>query len=345
MSRCILALNSGSSSLKFTLFQDENKLAEGQAEKVGKPDGTLQMVDSDGKPLMERQVSPGSHAEVLRLVLDSEAMGKLPRPDATGHRLVHGGPRHSGPALINEELIQELRQLVPLAPLHMPSAIEVIEAVSEYSPELAQVACFDTAFHQAMPEIAKRYPLPRQLWEQGVRRYGFHGLSYEYLLGALGQETRGRVVLAHLGSGASCAAVLDGKPIDTTMGLTPSGGLMMGTRTGDLDPGVVLYLIRELHYSADDVARLVDKDSGLLGVSGRSADVRDLTEASGSDETSAQALEMFCYIARKQIAAMAAALGGLDLLVFTGGIGEHAADLRDRICQGLAFLSFRVKVM
>jgi len=225
----------------------------------------------------------------------------------------------------------------------MPASLRVIEALEVQRPGLPQVACFDTAFHASMPEIARRLPLPRHFFEQGVHKYGFHGLSYEYVLGALGSQAGGRVVVAHLGNGASMAACQDGRPMETTMGMTPLGGFMMGTRTGDMDPGVPLYLVREHGYDDKTLERLLDKESGLKGVSGETADMKTLLELrSHGHEAAAQAVAMYCYQARKTIGSLAAALGGLDHLVFTGGIGEKAAPVRALICEGLEFLGIEL---
>jgi acetate kinase len=236
-------------------------------------------------------------------------------------------------------LLGDLRALVPLAPLHLPSGIAGVEAVTARFPALPQAVCFDTAFHRDLPEIAWRLPLPRSLVDPaGLRRFGFHGLSYEYVMEHLGPAGRGRVIIAHLGNGASMAAVRDGRAVDTSMGLTPTGGFMMGTRTGDLDPGVLVYLMRETGYDAAGLDRLVNKESGLLGVSGTTADMKTLLERRDRDEAAALAVAMFVYQVRKEVGAFAAALGGLDTLVFTGGIGERAAPVRAEICDGLGHL-------
>lgn len=330
--KIILCLNSGSSSLKFTLFRGEERLAEGEAERIGQPDSALRIAGVD----QQRQFA--SHGDVVRAILDAPELGRLPQPEAIGHRVVHGGPDHTEPQRVTAELLAQLKNLIPLAPLHLPEQIEVMELLAAVRPALPQVACFDTSFHRCMPELAQRLTLPRELWDEGLRRYGFHGLSYEYITGKLGNRLRGATVIAHLGNGASLAALRDGKPVDTTMGLTPGGGLMMGTRSGDLDPGVMLYLAKEKQCDPDRLGRLVEQESGLKGVSGIASDMRRLLEASASEPHAAQAVEMFCYYARKHIGAMAAALEGLDLLVFTGGIGEHAAPVRERICAGLGHL-------
>jgi len=305
----ILCLNAGSSSLKFAVYEhkapaaggDESRLVAGAVERIGLKEGRFRLND-----------------------------GGLSALDAVGHRLVHGGAEHTAPERVNARLLEALRGLVPLAPLHLPSELSVMEAVTARFPALPQVACFDTAFHHQMPELARRLPLPRTLWDAGIRRYGFHGLSYEYIVWRLGPAARGRAIIAHLGNGASMAAVRDGMPVDTTMGLTPAGGFMMGTRSGDLDPGIAIYLLRGKSYDAD------------LGVSGSSPDMKTLLERRDREPAAAQAVSMFCYQLRKSIGAFAAALGGLDLLVFTGGIGERAAPVRWEACQGLEHLGLRL---
>jgi acetate kinase len=245
------------------------------------------------------------------------------------------------PRRIDGKLIEELKAIVPFAPLHLPSQVALIEAIATHYPDLPQVACFDTAFHSRMPEAAQRFALPRELWEQGVKRYGFHGLSYEFIVGKLGKELGRRAIIAHLGNGASMAAVKDGAPMDTSMGLTPTGGFMMGTRSGDLDPGVILHLI-DKGYSAKQLEALLNHQSGLLGVSGQTSEMKALLEKRGTDPAAAMAVEMFCYQARKFVGAFAAALGGLETLVFTGGIGERSAEVRAEICSGLAFLGIAI---
>ena len=263
------------------------------------------------------------------------------RPDAAGHRIVHGGPTYTEPRLVNEELKTALHALVPFAPLHLPIQIAIIEAVSDHYRGLPQVACFDTSFHRRMPEIAQRFALPRQLWDEGVRRYGFHGLSYEYIVTKLGLQLGSRAIIAHLGNGASMVALKEGRPIDTTMGLTPTGGFMMSTRSGDLDPGILLYLMRK-GYEAAQLETLLNQQSGLLGVSDTSGDMKTLLEARAIDSNAAQAIDIFCYQIRKFIGAFAAVLGGLDTLVFTGGIGERSAPVREKICAGLEYLGIQL---
>jgi acetate kinase len=342
--RTVLCLNTGSSSLKFALYrvgEREARLADGAVERVGLPQGRL-WIRKGGGARTDEEGDFAQHEGAVRAMFSALERLHLPRPAAVGHRLVHGGADHAAPERVDAPLLAALRELIPFAPLHLPSAIQAIEAVAGRLPDLPQVACFDTAFHRNMPEVARRLPLKREFWDEGLRRYGFHGLSYEFIVGALGPAAQGRVVIAHLGNGASLAAVREGKGIDTTMGFTPTGGFMMGTRSGDLDPGVLLYLMNEKGYDAERLERLVDHESGLLGVSGHSPDMKTLRERRAKDPHAAQAVEMFCYQLAKHIAAMTAALGGLDTLVFTGGIGEHAASVRWEVCLRLAHLGIRL---
>ncbi|MDE0030080.1 MAG: acetate/propionate family kinase [Deltaproteobacteria bacterium] len=343
----ILSLNSGSSSLKFAFYEaepaGERLLASGAAERIGLAKGLLWVRGAEGgRPLLlERKEDFSDHEAAVDAVFGAAARLRLPEPGAVGHRVVHGGADHSAPERVDGRLLADLRALVPLAPLHLPGAVAGIEAVAARFPHLPQAACFDTAFHRRMPELAQRFALPDALWEEGVRRYGFHGLSYEYVLDALGDAARGRVIVAHLGNGASMAAVRDGAPVDTTMGFTPAGGLMMGTRSGDLDPGVLIHLVRERGWGADEIERLVTREAGLMGVSGLSPDMKTLL-AAREDPRAALAVDLFCYQARKHAGALAAVLDGLDTLVFTGGIGERAAPVRRQICEGLAHLGIEL---
>jgi acetate kinase len=342
--KAILCLNSGSSSLKFALFSVSEavatKLANGAVEDIG-PSSHFWLHDANQRSLLDTQANlPAAHKCITAVFRAIEHSG-LPRPDAAGHRIVHGGPDYTAPRKITREVLEDLKRLVPLAPLHLPAQIELVEAIAHHYSELPQVACFDTAFHAAMPELAQRLPLPRGLWEQGVRRYGFHGLSYEYILQALGVHGGGRLIIAHLGNGASMAAIRDGKPLDTSMGLTPTGGFMMSTRTGDLDPGVLLYLLRA-GYTCERLEKILNSESGLLGVSTVSSDMRTLLEKRDRDPLAALAVQMFCYETKKFVGSYAAVLGGLDTLVFTGGIGERAAAVRDEICSGLEFLGIQL---
>lgn len=316
--RTVLALNGGSSTLKFAAFS---------VGVGGEPEALT-------RGAVEQSSDPG--AAVPRVYETLTALGI--ELDAAGHRIVHGGPDHLEPARIDDALLTSLREATPFAPLHLPGELALIETVRRRDPALPQVACFDTAFHARMPLVAKRLPLPSSLWDAGVRRYGFHGLSYESIVRTLGSLASGRVVVAHLGNGASMVALRDGQPLDTTMGFTPSAGLVMGTRPGDLDPGVVVYLVRTLGMNADALEGLVNRRSGLLALSETTSDMRSLLAARANDPLAALAVAVFCYSARKWIGALSAVLGGLDTLVFTGGIGEHAAPVREEICRDLSYL-------
>jgi len=343
--RVILCLNSGSSSLKFALYQigdgKEMLLAQGAVERNDTEVARLWIHSAQRK--IERTGGDMSSvpAALYAASLELERLG-LPQPDAVGHRLVHGGAHHVAPERITNTLLNELRRLIPFAPLHLPDEIAGIEAVTSHFSNLPQVACFDTAFHRSMPEVTQRFALPRALWDKGVRRYGFHGISYEYIMRTFGVNPPSRLIIAHLGNGASMVAVKDGNPLDTTMGFTPAGGFMMGTRSGDLDPGIILFLLEELHFDVQRLTQLVNHESGLLGVSGISSDMKMLLERKDTEVGAAMAVQMFCYQLRKQIGAFTAALGGLDLLVFTGGIGERAAAVRWEICSGLEHLGVRL---
>jgi len=335
----VLCVNSGSSSLKLALYEEEKRIASCDVEGIGLVEGSVRRRDATGRAVRDERGRFGDARAALRAALDGwDAV----RPDAIGHRVVHGGAAHDAPEPVTPRLLAELRTLVPLAPLHLPAALAGIEAVSALFPELPQVACFDTAFHRGMPAVAHRLPLPRALAARGIQRYGFHGLSYEYVVATLGAATLGRAVIAHLGNGASLAAVRDGGPVDTTMGLTPAGGLMMGTRSGDLDPGVLVHLLAHEGYDPSSIERLVDRESGLLGVSGTTSDMKALLEARATDPHAADAVELFCHVLRKHIGALTAVLGGIDTLVFTGGIGEHAAPVREETCRGLEHLGIRI---
>jgi acetate kinase len=345
MTATILSVNSGSSSIKFALHRlgpKEVLLGEGAVERIGLADGWFHMNDGQGSRVVDEHLAFDRHIHAVRAIFGALEDQALPVPDAVGHRIVHGGPHHAAPELVTQELVKALRKLIPVAPLHMPSEIMGIEAVTEHYPDLQQVVCFDTAFHATIPELALRLPLPRSFWQEGIRRYGFHGLSYEYVVSVLGEEARKRVIIAHLGNGASMVAVKDGRSIETTMGFSPIAGLMMGTRCGSLDPGVSLYLLSEKGYDADRLAQLLSHESGLLGVSGMSSDMKTLLEHRAADAHAAQAVDMFCYHARKAIGSLAAVLGGLDVLVFTGGMGERAAPVRWAICRGLDYLGIQL---
>ncbi len=333
---CVLTLNGGSSSIKFAVFGPDRTLA-GAVERVGSSEAVLRTKTPAGKPTPIVAGDPRQAAEALVRWLDEQ--GHLDRVTAVGHRVVFGGDDYVEPQRVDAALLADLRKLVSFDPDHLPAEIALIEAVAQRRPDAPQIACFDTAFHATLPSVARTLPIPRRF---GLRRFGFHGLSYSYLMDELRRtapaEAHGRVILAHLGSGASLAAVRGGVCLDTTMGFTPTGGLVMGTRTGDLDPGVLIHLLRSENLTADQLDHLVNHDSGLKGVSETSADMRDLTAAAATDPRAADAVALFCYQARKFIGAMAVALGGLDTLVFAGGIGENSPEVRARICDGLGFL-------
>jgi acetate kinase len=338
----ILCVNSGSSSLKTAVYLVEGgeprPIARGAVERIG-PGATAWLETSRGR--RERGDAGRDHAAALATALELFEQAGVPRPDVAGHRVVHGGARWIEPTLVDARALEGLRDLIHLAPLHLPAAIAAIEAIAMRLPQVPQVACFDTAFHATMPEVARRLPLPERFDRDGVRRYGFHGLSYEYVMSVLGPRRPRRVVIAHLGNGSSLVAVEDGKAIDTTMGFTPTGGVMMGTRTGDLDPGVLFYLAREQAMDLHALEELVERGSGLLGVGGNS-DMRALLERAPTDPRARLAVAMFGYSVKKAILALAAALGGIDLLVFTGGIGEHAAPVRALACEGLDAFGIRL---
>ena len=322
----VLAINCGSSSLKYALFHGDHAVARGVIDRI-RDGGTA-------------DPSRAIAAALERLFddLPDRLPGAPGAPDAIGHRLVHGGPDRFDPVVLDAAVLAELAGVAPLAPLHLQIELCAIEALRARFPALPQVACFDTAFHRALPERARRFALPRALHDAGVRRYGFHGLSYEHVAHVLAPERQRRAIFAHLGSGASMVAVRDGQAIDTTMAFTPAAGLVMGTRPGDLDPGLVVYLLDHLGYDARRLDRLINAESGLVALSETTADMRQLLAQRASDPRAALAIEVFCYRARMAIGALSAALGGLDTLVFTGGIGEHAPAVRAQICEELAHL-------
>jgi len=342
----LLAINGGSSSIRFALYEEGEPLRRrlvGKVDRVGQSGMSLTFKDSAGTPPDRCTINADDHHSAVDFLLDwLETQQVFPSIRAVGHRVVHG-MTHSEPERITPELLDALRRIAPYDPEHLPLEIKLMEAFRKRHPALPQVACFDTAFHQTMPRVASMLPIPRRYEAAGVRRYGFHGLSYEFLMGELARlgdpaATKGRVILAHLGNGASVAAVRDGKSIDTSMGFTPTAGLVMGSRSGDLDPGLVSYMARTEQMSAKQFQNMVNHESGLLGVSETSSDMRDLLEHETQDVRAAEAVALFCYQAKKWIGAYAAALGGLDTLVFSGGIGENAPLVRTRICEGLGFL-------
>jgi acetate kinase len=322
MPRYILTINGGSSSVKVALFESGATLEKKSHASIKSPNS---------------QDAAGGVFQWLKSQADLSDIA------AIGHRIVHGGPRYTDHSRISSELIDQLRGLSPIDPNHLPGEIALIEAFQKHCPTTPQVACFDTVFHRDLPDVAKRLPLPRKYADAGIRRYGFHGLSYAYLMEELTRQTgqaaaNGRVILAHLGAGASMAAVKDGRCIDTTMSFTPTAGLVMATRTGDLDPGVLVYLMREEKLAADEIDELINKKSGLLGVSSSTSDMRDLLSQRATNRDAALAIDLFCYQARKWIGAFAAALGGLDTIVFSGGIGENSPEVRSQVCAELGYL-------
>jgi acetate kinase len=337
----VLALNSGSSSLKFGLYRVGTTKAElllsGEAEAIGEEGSQFRAEDFRNN---------ARQAEAARIANQKDAVTRIgkflddsgaPAPVAVGHRVVHGGPRLRQHCLIDERVLHQLDVASVFAPLHTPAALSVIRFAQEHFPALPQIACFDTTFHIDLPDVARVLPIPRELQSEGIQRYGFHGLSCESILHQLGDDPPGRLIIAHLGNGASVTAVRNGKSIDTSMGLTPSGGVVMGTRSGELDPGVLIYLMREKKMDATMLEDVIDHRSGLLGISGVSSDMRRLHVAASASADARLAIDMFCYSVRKQIAAMMAVLGGVDLIVFTGGIGENDVKVRAAICGGLGW--------
>ncbi len=351
MTETILVLNAGSSSIKFELFAigdgAPSRLFKGQIEGIGaKP--RLTAKDAEGATLVKEAFEPAAVAdlpsamEILRGWLVERLAGRL--PVAVGHRVVHGGPHFDQPVLVDDEVLVELERLVSLAPLHQPNNLAPIKAIRTLLPKMRQVACFDTAFHRSHGSLADRFALPEELYDEGIRRYGFHGLSYEYIAATLPavapEAAAGRVIAAHLGSGASLCALEGGRSVDSTMGFTALDGLPMGTRPGQLDPGVVLYLVGHKGMSPREVERLLYHDCGLKGLSGISNDVRDLLAS--EDPRARLALDYFAFRAAKEVGALASVLGGLDALVFTAGVGENAPPVRKNICDRLAWLGIEL---
>ncbi len=338
----ILAVNSGSSTLKFGLFTEDGRkertLVKGDADGIGKDSGTLEVVDGDGKTLISESEKHDSQTDALRHITSSLRRLGFPEPVAVGHRIVHGGPHLRDHTRITPDVLVTLEASVHFAPVHIPTSVALIRGTSDIYPDLPQFACFDTAFHKTMPEKAYHYPLPVKYLQQGVQRYGFHGLSYASIVHQLGAELKPRTVVAHLGNGASLAALRDGKSVDTSMGLTPTGGIPMSTRTGDLDPGVLLYIRRTEGLSGDALETLLNHESGLAALGGTS-DMRELLKAEANgDARAALAIDIFCTAIAKTVAAFAISLGGLDMLVFAGGIGERSAQVRANVCAQLAVL-------
>ncbi len=341
----ILVINCGSSSVKFALFAGDaelERLLSGEVDGIGLGIGRMRAKGSDGTIVMDRALPINDHTTALSAILEHvrKQLGRV-RLGAVGHRVVHGGEDCDCPVGVTTALEDRLRELVPLAPLHQPHNLAGITAVRAVQPDLAQIACFDTAFHHTLPRLARLFALPRDLREAGIRRYGFHGLSYEYVVEVLRRRgidlDRERIIVAHLGNGASMCALRSGRSVETTMGFSTLGGLMMGTRSGDLDPGVVLYLLTRKGLSPADIQTLLYQKSGLLGVSGMTSDMRELL-ARRSEPGVCVAIDLFCYRARHYLVGLTAALGGIDRVVFTGGIGANAPEIRMRICEGLTYL-------
>lgn len=345
----ILTINGGSSSIKFALFEvagSFQRIVEGKIDRIGLPQATLNV---KGRDNFSKPVAASDHAAAVDVLMDwiEKCWGKEALT-AVGHRIVHGGPRYSQPQRITVEMIDELNKLKPFDPEHLPEEILLTTAFHHRFPNLPQVACFDTDFHHDLPRVAQMLPIPRRYEAQGVRRYGFHGLSYEFLMGELArlegcEVAQGRVILAHLGNGASLAAVHHGKSIDTSMGFTPTAGILMSTRSGDLDPGLFWYLAQEEGFNPKQFNAMVNFHSGLLGISETSSDMRDLLGREAHDVRAAEAIALFCYQVKKWIGAFAAALGGLDTLIFAGGIGENAPKVRGQICETLGFLGIEIE--
>jgi acetate kinase len=348
----ILTINGGSSSIKFALFEAGiplRRILAGEIERIGLPEATLRVKGLNPADNVSRLVTAPDHMKAVGLLMDwIEDRSDRDALTAVGHRVVHGGPKYSDPQLITKEMVEELHRLSPFDPEHLPEEILLTEAFHRRFPDLPQVACFDTAFHHDLPRVSRLLPIPRRYEAQGIRRYGFHGLSYAFLMGELArlagaEAAQGRVILAHLGNGASLAAVRGGQSIDTSMGFTPIAGVPMSTRSGDLDPGLLWYLARTEGFDAKRFNEMVNFQSGLLGVSETSSDMRDLLDRETQDVRAAEAVALFCYQVKKWIGAFAAALGGLDTLVFAGGIGENAPTVRSRICNGLGFFGIELE--
>jgi acetate kinase len=346
--RVILTLNSGSSSLKFALFTaslQPKRLWSGEIDRIGLTGGHFQLSDARSTVVVDESGRLDSHeAALTRLLM---AIASLPGSldlVAVGHRVVHGGPECDCPKDVTPALLARLRRLAHLAPLHMPPNLAGIDAVLATRPEVPQVACFDTSFHHDLPSLARMTALPRAYAKDGIRRYGFHGLSYEYIMEALRDDgvdvDAERIIVAHLGNGASMAAIRNGNPVETSMGFSTIAGLPMGTRTGDVDPGILLFLMQEKGMSSDEMATLLYEQSGLLGMSGLSRNMEDLLDS--PKEAAAETVAYFCYQARLHLARLTGALGGLDRIVFTGGIGENSDEIRSRICVGLGYLGVNI---
>ncbi len=346
----VLTINSGSSSLKAALYEMGEPASlrlSAEVSRLGVNGGRMQITDASGATLLDQRNDLPNHQAAFQSLFDWLAQHDAGQGlTAVGHRIVYGGPHHHAPQLVTPEFLAALQSLRPLDPEHTPQALKGIEFVQRYYPNLPQVVCFDTDFHRAMPKVARTYALSGNFYDEGIQRYGFHGLSYEYIIEQLrvldDAAAEGRVIVAHLGNGASMAALRQGQSVDTSMGFTPAEGLVMGERAGDVDSGLLLYLIEEKKMTPTEVRTLLNQQAGLLGVSGTSSDMRDLLTREATDPRAAAAIDLFCYRAKKYVGAYAAALGGVEILVFTGGIGERAAAIRSRICTGLEFLGIRL---
>lgn len=346
----ILTINSGSSSLKFSIYridEGQEKLErKGELTNIGQDSGLMRVEDGEGRQMLKKDKEIKDHGEAFALLFDWLKKDS-PEEDISGigHRIVHGGADFIDPILLNKINLTDLEKLKPLAPEHLPHELKAIKIVKNRYPDLKQAACFDTGFHSNMPMVSRKYPIPEEYRKQGIQRYGFHGLSYEYIMRELEKENgkqinEKRIIIAHLGNGASMSAIKNGESIDTTMGFTPAGGLMMSTRTGDLDPGVMIYLMKEKGMHISDLNKLVNEKSGLLGISGKSSSMKDLIKS--KDKDAQLAVEMFCYRARKFLGAFINVLGDLDMLVFTAGIGENSPEIRDRICSNSAYAGIKL---
>ena len=347
---CVLTINGGSSSIKFALYEIERSLKQlfyGKMENIGTKNTKLSFTNADTYEENSFNINAADHTNAGNLLIEwLEKQDGFVSVKAIGHRIVHG-MKHTEPEQITSGLVDELKKISAYDPEHLPGEINLIEIFQKRYPLLPQIACFDTSFHSSMPPVAKMLPIPRRYNEKGIQRYGFHGLSYAWLMEELkriqGNETaQGKIILAHLGNGASIAAVKDGISIDTSMGFTPTSGLPMGTRSGDLEPGVAWYLMKVEKLTPEQFSHLINHESGLLGVSETSSDMRELMKIKDTDSRAAEAIELFCYQTKKWIGSYAAALGGLDTLVFSGGIGENAPEVRDRVCRGLEFLGIEL---
>ncbi|MET4141708.1 acetate/propionate family kinase [Pedobacter sp. UYP1] len=348
--KCILTINGGSSSIKYALYEMEgslNQLLVGEMENIGSNSANLNFIHSGGEQQCLIDIKVANHGEAADWLVNWLAKEtEFVQIIAIGHRIVQG-INHGSPEFITAKLIMELKEISAYDPEHLPAEIKLVEAFKKHFPQLDQVACFDTSFHSSMPNIAKLLPIPRKYQVKGIKRYGFHGLSYSYLMEEFEQiagakASMGKIIMAHLGSGASLAAVKDRKSMDTSMGFTPASGLTMSTRTGDLDPGVAWYLMKSEKLSPKKFNHLVNHESGLLGISETTADMQELLNMQQHDNRASEAVELFCYQTIKWIGAFAAVLGGLDTLIFSGGIGEHSPEIRERICKGLQFLGIEI---